>query len=288
MDNPQESKENKRTNPLANWYRQPKIYIRLPSRGRFYPEGSLDTSITGDYPVYAMTAKDELMFKTPDALLNGQSTVEVIKSCVPAILNPWLMPSIDLDAVLVAIRIATYGENMEVGTTCPSCGTENHYDVPLTTWLDHLNSHEYPDIIAVDPLTVHVRPFTYNEMTKNGLKTMEHQRILEVINDEKLSDEEKLDKFSKSFVKLTEMTVDLISTCISRIDTPDGFSEDVTEIKEFIDNAPSEVFDKISTHVSDIKSRMEIPPMTVKCAECSTDFLMPIVMDQSNFFAVRS
>jgi hypothetical protein len=35
-----------------------------------------------------MTAKDELMFKTPDALLNGQSTVEVVKSCIPAIQDP--------------------------------------------------------------------------------------------------------------------------------------------------------------------------------------------------------
>ena len=181
MDDNQQPAEPKRVNPLANWYRQPKIYVRLPSKGKFYPKGDLDESTTGDYAVYAMTAKDELMFKTPDALLNGQSTVEVIKSCVPAIINPWAMPSIDLDAVLIAIRIATYGESMEVGTTCPSCSAENQYDVPLTTWLDHLNSNEYPDTVEIDPLVVHVRPFTYNEMTKNGLKSMEHQRILEVV-----------------------------------------------------------------------------------------------------------
>jgi hypothetical protein len=60
-----------------------------------------------------MTAKDELMLKTPDALMNGQATVEVIKSCVPSIKNPWHMPSIDIDTILIAIRIATYGENME-------------------------------------------------------------------------------------------------------------------------------------------------------------------------------
>lgn len=288
MDDNQQPEETKRVNPLTNWYRQPKIYVRLPSKGRFYPKGDLDYSTTGDYPVYAMTAKDELMFKTPDALLNGQSTVEVIKSCVPAILNPWAMPSIDLDAVLIAIRIATYGENMEVGTTCPSCSAENHYDVPLTTWLDHLNTNEYPDTVNADPLVVHVRPFTYNEMTKNSLKSMEHQRILEVINDEKMTDEEKIEKFSKSFVKLTEMTVDLVATCISQIDTPDGSSNNSEEIKEFIDNAPSDIFDKIAKHVGEIKSKMEIPPMTVKCSECTTEFLMPIVMDQSNFFAVRS
>jgi hypothetical protein len=76
-------------NPLSSFYRQPKIYVKLPSKGEFYPPGSLDVSANGEYPVYAMTAKDELLFKTPDALLSGQSTVELIKSCIPAITNPW-------------------------------------------------------------------------------------------------------------------------------------------------------------------------------------------------------
>ena len=35
-------------NPLTNWYRQPKIYIKLPSNGDFYPPGALDKSSTGD------------------------------------------------------------------------------------------------------------------------------------------------------------------------------------------------------------------------------------------------
>jgi len=98
-------------NPLAGYYRQPKIYLDLPSKGNYYTQGSLDVSEDGRYPVYAMTAKDELMYKTPDALMNGQATVEVIKSCIPSIKDPWKMPSLDVDACLVAIRIATYGSN---------------------------------------------------------------------------------------------------------------------------------------------------------------------------------
>ena len=102
-------------NPLSNWFRQPKIYVKLPSQGRFYPPNTLDVSSNDEYPVFAMTAKDELMFKTPDALLSGQSTVEIIKSCIPAIKEPWQMPSIDVDFALIAIRIATYGENITYG-----------------------------------------------------------------------------------------------------------------------------------------------------------------------------
>ena len=275
-------------NPLASWYRQPKIYITLPSRGKFYPPDTLDRSSNDEYAVYAMTAKDELMFKTPDALLSGQSTVEVIKSCIPAIIDPWKMPVIDLDLCLIAIRIATYGERMEITSSCPGCSHSNEYDVDLSVWMSVFNGFEYKDTIEVDPLTVHIRPYSYREITKSSIKAIEQQRIFNIINDETISDEEKLDRFGKSFVKLTEMTVDIIADCITAIDTPNGTSRDKAQIKEFINNCSKDVFDKISKHISDIKASIELKSQNVKCAECSLEYDLPITMDQSNFFAVRS
>jgi hypothetical protein len=275
-------------NPLASWYRQPKIYVKLPSNGRFYPEGALDISTSGEYPVYAMTAKDELMFKTPDALLTGQSTVELIKSCIPAILDPWTMPSIDLDFALIAIRIATYGEKMEVACNCPHCAAENSYDVDLQQWFGTLSHFEYQDHVMVDPLRIQIRPYNYRELTKTSIKTMEQQRIFQIINDDNISDEDKMDKFGKSFVKLTELTVDIIAECIVAIETPDGTVTDQAMIKDFINNTGKDVFEKVSTHITSMKERIEIKAQDVKCAECSREFQLPITMDQSNFFAVRS
>ena len=40
-------------NPLQKYFRQPKIYVQLPSKGLYYPPGTL----AGDYtnvPVFAM------------------------------------------------------------------------------------------------------------------------------------------------------------------------------------------------------------------------------------------
>ena len=233
-------------NILSGYFRQPKIYIRLPSEGKFYPPNTLDVSSTGDYPVFAMTAKDELMFKTPDALLNGQSTVEVIKSCVPAILDPWKMPSLDLDTILIAIRIATYGESMDLDVNCPACDTENSYAVNLTHYLDKVSQFKYVPSIDFNELKIYVRPYSYQEITKTGIKTFEQQRLFSVINNEDLSDEEKLELFGKSFVKLTELTVDIIAGCISKIETPEGSTDNQADIREFINNCGKELFDQIS------------------------------------------
>ena len=135
---PTQFNSNIEQNPLRKYFRQPKVYLNLPSRGKFYPDGVLDMPETRELPVFAMTAKDELLIKTPDALLNGQATVDVIKSCIPNIVNPWQMPSVDLDACLVAIRIATYGEKLEITTKVPNLGEDRMFEVDLREILNNI------------------------------------------------------------------------------------------------------------------------------------------------------
>lgn len=280
--------EIKQSNPLANYFRQPKIWIRLPSKGKYYSPGSLEHSVNDEYPVFAMTAKDELLFKTPDALLSGQSTVEVIKSCIPAIKEPWNMPAIDVDVCLIAVRLATYGEDMDITVTCPKCNEENDYSMNLRIWLGQFDNFEYNDEVDVDPLKVKIRPYSYREVTKASLQTLEQQKLVQIATDDSMSDEEKLSKFQTGFIKLTDLTVNLIAGCITRIETPEGAVSDPKIIKDFIDNAPRDVFEKVHAHVTEIKKQIDLKPQEMKCAHCEHEFITPIAMDQSNFFGVRS
>lgn len=286
-ENLMEKTQNK-INPLSQYFRQPKIFIRLPSKGRFYPPGSLDMSVTSEYPVYAMTAKDELILKTPDALLNGQSTVELIKSCVPAIKDPWNMPSIDVDAILMAIRVATYGKDMEIRANCPSCAHENEYVFDILEYLSKIQSFEYTSTVEVGPLKINIKPYTYHEVTKTAIKALEQQRIISTVTDENLSDEAKLEQFGKSFLRLTELTVDVVCGCIESIETPDGTVNDLNLIKDFMNNTTSEIFNKINDHITALKDSIELRSHTVACEECEHNYDVAITMDQSNFFAVRS
>ena len=95
-------------NPLQKYFRTPAIYVKLPSGGRGYPAGTIDMPENGELPVYPMTAMDEVLARTPDALYNGSATVDVFKSCVPNIKEPWNILQSDVDLLLLAIRIASY------------------------------------------------------------------------------------------------------------------------------------------------------------------------------------
>jgi len=276
------------SSPLSAYYRQPKIYVSLPSKGNYYAEGALDKSEDGTYAVYSMTAKDELMFKTPDALLSGQSTVAVINSCIPSIKDPWKLPTIDLDAILVAIRIATYGENMDIDTECPACKEEQRYGFDLTRYLEELAQFQYTDTFTSGDLVFHIRPYTYKEFTKKTLARIEQEKIFNIINDNEMSDEEKVDRFGVSFVKLTELTVESVADVVRRIDTPQGSETDPKQIRDFILNAPKEIFENLQQSLQKMKQQLDLKVKNATCDKCSHQFDINVTMDQANFFGARS
>jgi len=277
-------------NPLRKYFRQPKVYITLPSKGNFYPEGVLNMPETGELPVFAMTAKDELIIKTPDALLNGQATVDVIKSCIPNITNPWLMPSVDLDACLVAIRIATYGEKLDITTKVPVLGEEREFSVDLRQVLNKLVTPEYENKLKIGDINVELRPLSYKEFTESNLKTFEEQRIFSLVNDDNMDDSEKLNRFSESFKKLTNLTVNMLSKSIAKLQIGDDEVTNRVHIEEFIDNVDKEFFKGITDHLEEQRKKFAIEPIKVQSNEedvaagVPKDWEVPVTFDQSNFF----
>ena len=278
------------SNPLQKYFRQPKLYLSLPSNGKYYPPGTLEISETGEYPVFSMTAKDELAFKTPDALINGQSTVDVIQSCIPAIKNAWLMPSLDLDAALIAIRIATYGEFMNVTTKIPNIDEERDFQMDLRPLLDKFNTIEFDDTVYIDDLIITIKPMNYKEFTQNALKTFEEQRVFSLVNDATLSEEEKIERFNVSFKKLTELTVGMIISSVVSIQVGEETVTDKNQIKEFIENADKKFYNIITDHITSQKDKYTLEPMKVMSDKEDQDkgapaeFDVPITFDQANFF----
>lgn len=288
---PHEFSTNLEQNPLRKYFRQAKVYVTLPSKGKFYPPDAIEMPENGEIPVFAMTAKDELTMKTPDALLNGQATVSLIQSCVPAIKNAWHMPSIDLDALLVAIRIATYGDKMEITTKVPNVGEERTFEVDLRRLLNKLVSVEFDDVIKINDMTVNLRPLKYIEFTEASLKTFEEQRIFALVNDDSIPDAEKLSRFSESFLKLTDLTVKTLSKCVYKITIGDTTVTNQLHIDEFLANADKEFYNVVTEHLDSQKEKFQIEPVKIVSTEediakgAPAEYKVPITFDQSNFFA---
>lgn len=275
------------TNPLTKHFRQPQIYMKLPSEGRWYPPGALVMPITKELPIYAMTAKDELTFQTPDALLNGQSTVDVIQSCVPNIKNAWEMPSVDVDAVLIAIRQATYGSRMEFVSLCPHCQTKNENAVDLSVLSSKITCPDFSQTLNVDGLELYLKPQSYRDFNKSSIQNYEQQRILAVVSNENLSEEEKVQKFNSMFSKLLDLTINQVSQCVAAIKTSDGISvEDRQYIDEFFRNCNRDVWDVVKSRLEFLSNQTPLKNLDLVCEneECKKSYTSPLLFEQASFF----
>ena len=273
--------------------RQPKIYIRLPSGGQYWPAGSIIPTENGEFPVYSMTARDELLLKVPDALLSGQAVVDVIQNCIPNIKNAWQIPSIDLDVILIALRLATYGEQMKTPVSLND-DIEIEHTIDLRTVLDSLqNSIIWDPLIQInDELIVYVKPLTYKQIADSALKTFETQKIMSVINNDTINDEEKIKIFQESFNKLTEVTINLVQNSVYMVESTAGTTDNQQHIQEFLNNIDKEMFNKIQSHLDDLKNRNEIKPIVIDTPQEYKDrgyqndtIEIPLVFNPSTFFA---
>ena len=278
------------------YMRQPKLYIKLPSGGNYWPEGSLELPESSEIPVFSMTAKDELMFKTPDALLNGQGVVDVIQSCLPNIKDGWQTPTIDLDTILIAIRIATYGEKMEISHIVPNTSETMEHEIDLRYVMDQVNGNaKWIDQVEIgNNLLCYVKPLNYRHLTKTSLKAFEAQKIMQVVNNDEITDEQKIAMFGKSFDTMTTLTVDLVAESVYSIRTADGIVDDPAFIREFIENADRTVFEKIQKHINTMKDKNGIRPLEIQATEEQIElgapetYEVPIGFDNSDFFAKGS
>ena len=279
------------SNPLNKYFRQASIYVKLPS-GTDYPADVVTKSETGEIGIMPMTAKDEIRFKTPDALMNGQGVVDVIQSCVPDIKDAWQIKSYDLDTILVAIRIATYGETMEINFNVPGANESVAHTVNLPAILDEIQKTTVDTSFKLkDGLKITVQPLTYRDMTSTSLQTFQQQKMYSAIQDSELPDEDKATRFNDAFKKLTELNSSILLKNMASITMTDGtVITDPAHIKEFVDNANATVIKEIETKLMDLRTQGAVKPLKLKASEeqikkgAPASYEVPVTFDTSNFF----
>ena len=260
-------------NPLNKYFRQPAIYISLPS-GASYPPHVVTPTATGEFAVMPMTARDEIKFKTPDALMNGQGVVDVIQSCIPDIKDAWQVKSTDLDSILIAIRIATYGETMDITFDVPGIKEKASHTLNLPALLDEIRNDKMQETLVLkDGLEFTLNPLTYRDMTQASLQTFQQKR------------------FNESFRVLTELNDKILQSNVNKIKTPEGTeTSDPAQIKEFFENANTAIVNELQDKLEVIRKAGTVKPLKIKATDeqikagAPATYEVPVTFDTANFF----
>lgn len=270
-------------NPLKQYFRRPAVYLKLPSNGQYYPPGVVSETSTGELPVYPMTAIDEITSKTPDALFNGSAVTEIIKSCVPNIIDPWQISSVDLDSVLIAIRAASGGNDFDIESTCPACNNEGKYGVNLAGVLSTLKAADYNQELQLGDLSFKFRPLIYKEINEASMAQFEVQKLFDNIN-KATNDDERARLGELALKGVTELTMELVSKSILYIRTPESIVSEKEYILDFLKNCDKNSYTQIRDYNSKLRASTEIKPLDIKCVECSHEYKQSFTLNTSDFF----
>ena len=280
-------------NPLRQFFRRPAVSISLPSGGDSYSEGTIEWPDEGkELPVFPMTAIDEITTKTPDALFNGSAMVEIIKSCVPAIKNPWEILSTDLDTVLISIKAAGGQETIDVDSICEKCGEEGTYGINLQILLRSLQAGDYQVPLKIGELEIYYSPLTYKQMNEAGLKQFEIQAKYKGLSD--IEDQTERAKVSAEALKdITVLTMEILSETIVKIVTPEGEVTDSEHMLDFLRNADTKTYETIRDRNTELREKSTIKPLDIICTagaddpskeECGHQYQQPFTLNASDFF----
>jgi len=277
-------------NPLKSHFRAPKLFTRLPSNGSFYSQGVVEFTESGEIEIYAMTSRDEVMMRNPDALLNGESVAQIIASCAPQIKKPRELLGADVDALMVAIQGATYGDEVTVSTDCPECGNTvvgaGSVQASLATM------KPVPSDVKVetdDGLVIELRPVTYETTIAAGVSNFQNARSMQSIADIE-DDLQKLKAFNESYLKMAELNFLIILDSIYSISGTDENGEefivtDRANIREYMENVASDIGKRVTEQVNLLQEAGIDKTVTIQCQEesCGHMFETNLEFDPVNF-----
>jgi hypothetical protein len=281
-------------NPLEPYFRKPQVYISLPSQGRWYKPQ--DITLTGDneLAIYGMTARDDVLLNTPDAMLNGEALKKVIANCVPDVHNINALVTPDLEAIFVAMKLASGDGTIEINRDCPKCGHDCSWDLQCQPILDRQTLIEHQDgVVVVDQsLEIHVKPYDYKQRSIFIQQEYQEERAIrqwDTLNPDS-SDLLKAEVMAQAIDNISQITIKLVSASITHVKILHSGEvvSDPDFIIEWLRSAPRAQAEAIISAVDQLNKCGPNKNIDVECPSCANTWQVTISYDPISFFVKRS
>lgn len=270
-------------NPLLAYARRPELSVKLPSNGKWYPDGMIKYTLNGEVEVYPMTPKDELMLLNPDALLSGEANIRLIESCVPSIKNAGDLLYPDANVLLLAIRRATYGKNTTNNFMCPQCSdkalnmdeeqiaeaekngeifvSSQETEIDIDYFLQTISYLEEEYVYKTeDGLKIYYSPTLLKDKLHYSLIDFNNRKLLNYFEEYDIGERNKEEVEKEISTKINEIYLNindegnkLITDCIKYIKLPDdGIVDDKKMILEYVSQTKSTIIGELHQKIKEL------------------------------------
>ena len=271
----------------------PSVSVALPSGGRWYEEGVLAAGVDPlDLPVGVLGILAEQNYRDPWLMLSGEAIPRMMKGVCPSILQAQNLCELDLETILLASRLVSYGPKIELTHNCSNiipkteeeiaaekaeakdknaeiapnrpCGHENGIEVDIN---EHILRY---DVIGDDVVeerfkytlnrvdqTVHLRPPAYARVIGQMRESVARQKQIDTLEDLSIDDmivsEEAMRNYSRIIDMTSETALENMEASIHAISTTDGKLVNGSEfIREWLLSLPSDEAEGIMEKINEL------------------------------------
>lgn len=280
-------------NPLNRYFRQPALYLKLPTLGKWYTPDIIELESNGEIPIFGMTAIDEILLNTPDAMLSGQALEKVIKNCVPSVRNAKQLLIPDIEAIFCGIKSANSDGMYELNKHCPSCKHENSFDINYKNLLDRISYIEDSDtqIILNDELMINVKPYTLEMRQLFIQREYEEEILLKQLDaSTNISSEiERAKILAESIERISQITFNLVSKSIVSINIlkENQLVTDQTFITEWLTGINKNQADIVTKTIDNLNNIGLPKTVDATCTNCGHSWTEILNFDPVSFFGKR-
>lgn len=254
-------------NPLLTKVRMPGRTFQLPSHGALYKD-ELEPSVqNGEIHVHPMSALTEINLKNPDLLFNGKALEAVVAECVPGIRKPLELYGRDIDALLLFLRLVTYGSEYRIEVKHDCDGAKQHsYTVNLEELLMSMKQLD-PTIIEQKRIVtlptgqkVFTRPMRFSDVIE-----LFHQTG----NKKELTPED-----------IRQLAIVNLMCMIEQVDEV----SDVALIREWVQSLTTPMVNRVTEAASELNKWGPDQIVTLKCRDCGADMKVELPLNPVSFF----
>lgn len=288
------------TNPLLEELEVivPTVSVALPTLGRWYHEDVFEEGVDPtDLEVKAIGIVAEQRYRDPYLLASGKALPYLIHQVCPSIIKPEELCDMDVEVILIATRLVSYGEEMMVPHKCAKeeCDEENQIPLNLTEFIMRYSPmedvSEYEMTLMPMQHKVYLRPMPYrtsiNVIKRSFMSEVKSEEFTGATPERLILEPELADSYASMLEDATLANIDAIEASIFCVETRSGKKVYASEsIREWLETIPGKCVEEIGARMRDLSNRLrDIPLVKYKCGACGHENKFVLQMDPQRLFS---
>lgn len=237
------------------------------------------------HAVYPTVVLDDIIARTPDVLLTGEATLQMIDNCIPSIKEVDKILACDVPHILASIKLASFGNDTEVSFKCPKCDQLDMYSIDIQKLISTISAKKWFSPLEMDELTLLFHPPTYKQQSAiDVLKYRYDRQLFQISKTENPSDY--VDLITSLIEKKSQLLLGAISDCIQKIIIHE--TDEIVDSRDFINEWFSQIDSTqqsfIVNYLEKAKSQSRMDKVSIQCYTCKHVSTVPLDLDISTRF----